>query len=218
MSRRKEIKGFDVSALTDAEYAVLAPALIGQKFPSTRIKRFTGKTVPITVADTSRWNQALDENGHGHVHVHNGEQEEHAHLLGEPGARRVALGLYWLPTAEHPAGRVEVGYAAMRDADLAREVLLAEAAHAVDYGALPAEKRATIEELFDYRGKGNPPQGWFEELGEQDYWRWRGERWMGLFMAAFAPEMPRPLEGQQPWEWGYDEADVRKVRSLLRRP
>lgn len=211
--------GFDLSALTPEQDQILRPALDAMKFPSGRIKRQTGKKVPIAVSDLSIYANALDANGHGHTHRRPGE---HGHLLGEPGhenSRHAALGLYWLPTAEHPAGRIEVGLSAMDNPDLAREVLLAEAAHAVDYGAMTDAQRQRIQDLFDHViGAGNQPVGWFDELGEQDYWRWRGERWMGLFMAAFAPDLPRPLEARQPWQWSYDESDVRKVRQILRRP
>lgn len=207
--------GFDLKGLQPRDREILEGALAATTFPTGRIVRSTGKKVPVAVSDLSRYADALNADGHGHVHDDTG----HAHLLGEPTERRAALGLFWLPTSEHPAGRIEVGTAAMADPDLAREVFLAEAAHAVDYGAMTDSQRERIMALFDHvAGGGNQPVGWFEELGEQSYWRWRGERWMGLFMAAFAPGLPRPLEARQPWEWSYDDADVRRVRSILRRP
>lgn len=217
-------RGFDLTALTLPEKTTLEPALHACRFPSGRITNMSGATVPISVADLSRFNASLDANGHGYAH----EDGEHAHLLGEPvhvqanlvTGRRAPLGLYWLPTVLYPAGRIEVGAAAMASPDLAREVLLAEAAHAVDLAAMTSSQRERITVLFDYIGQAPDvmPTGWFEELGEQNYWRWRGERWMGLFMAAFAPTLPRPLEGRQPWEWSYDDSDVRRVRQILRRP
>jgi hypothetical protein len=187
----------------------------------------SGATVPIAVNDLSRFNASLDVNGHGHAHEDD-EPWRVAHLLGEPvhaqssiiTGRRAPLGLYWLPTPDYLAGRIEIGSAAMASPDLAREVLLAEAAHAVDLAAMTSSQRQRIGDLFDYTSvsSGPPPVGWFEELGEQDYWRWRGERWMGLFMAAYSPTLPRPLEGRQPWQWSYDESDIRRVRQILRRP
>lgn len=222
-------RGFNITPLTISEKTTLEPALHACRFPTGRIMNMSGATVPVTVADLSRFNASLDANGHGHAH----EADGHAHLLGEPVqvsasgptgplGRRAPLGLYWLPTSNFPAGRIEIGSAAMSSPDLAREVFLAEAAHAVDLAAMTDSQRGRISALFDYTGdpveSANVPIGWFEELGEQNYWRWRGERWMGLFMAAFAPTLPRPLEGRQPWEWSYDESDVRRVRYILRRP
>jgi hypothetical protein len=215
-------RGFNLSPLTRPEADVLVPALHACTFPTGRITNMSGATVPVDVADLSRFSEALDVNGHGHAH----EDGEHAHLLGEPvhaqasivTGRRAPLGLYWLPTPSFPAGRIEVGAAALASPDLAREVLLAEAAHAVDLAAMTDSQRARISALFDYGGTLPAPQGWFEELGETSYWAWRGERWMGMFCAAFAPTLPRPLEARQPWVWSYDDTDVRRVRQILRRP
>lgn len=204
---------------------IIQGALNACDFPLSRIRKRTGKRVPITVADLSRYAHALDaRTGHGHVH---NEAGDHGHLLGTPLSaakaassapwRAAALGLYWLPTPGFPAGRVELDSGAMADTALAQEVALAELAHAVDYGALTDAQRIQVMALFDYTGGATPPpQGWFEEQGEQDYWRWRGERWMGLFMAVYAPRLARPLEGRQPWQWSYSAADVAEVRVLLR--
>lgn len=217
----------DLTGIADrSQRAVVQGALNQCAFPLTRVRKRTGKRVPVTVADLSRHNQALDaRTGHGHVHGPHGEE---AHLLGAPASllpqrgvpvnlnRQAALGLYWLPTPMFPAGRVELESHAMVNAPLAQEVLLAELAHAVDYGAMTDAQRVQVMQLFDYTGGTRAPEGWFEEQGEQDYWRWRGERWMGLFMSAFAPELPRPLERQQPWQWTYDASDVAAVRTILR--
>lgn len=215
-------RGFDLSALTRPEADVLEPALHACTFPTGRIVNRAGVEVPVSVSDLSRFNASLDVNGHGHAH----EGGVHAHLLGEPvhaqasvvTGRRAPLGLYWLPTLQHPAGRIEVGAAAMASPDLAREVLLAEAAHAVDLAAMTDSQRERISALFDYIGTGPQPLGWFDELNEQGYFRWRGEAFMSLWTAAYAPTLPRPLQQRQPWEWSFDEADVKRVRSILRRP
>jgi hypothetical protein len=216
-------RAWDLSGVTDKEHRkVLQGALDACDYPFYRIRKRTGKRVPLTVADLSRFAQAIDP-ATGHGHVHNEETGEHGHLLGGntipdvPGSRAAALGLYWLPTPQFPAGRVEIDSGAMaNDPDLAREVFLAEGAHSVDYGAMTDGQRVQVMALFDYKGAGPVPSGWFDEQGEGTYWRWRGERWMGLFTAAFAPGLPTPLQGRQPWEWSYDESDVAAVRAILR--
>jgi hypothetical protein len=215
-------RGFDLTALSGQQADILEPALHACTFPTGRITNMSGATVPVTVSDLSRFAAALNADGHGHASRRPGE---HAHLLGEPVRpgdpviRRAPLGLYWLPNGGYPAGRIEIGATAMVTPDLAREVLLAEAAHAVDLAAMTDSQRERISELFDYTGSADvKPAGWFEELGETSYWAWRGERWMSMFCAAYAPGLPRPLEARQPWEWSFDDADVRRVRQILRRP
>ena len=215
----------DLRGIADRQHkAVVQGALNACNFQLSRIRKRTGKRVPVTVSDLSRFAALLDaRTGHGHVHNDAGE---HGHLLGSPLSeekaksiapwRAAALGLYWLPTPAHPAGRIEVDAGIMGDVQLAQEVMLAELAHAVDYGALTEAQRVGVMALFDYSGSTPPPQGWFEEQGEQDYWRWRGERFMGLFAAAFAPSLPRQLESRQPWQWSYDQSDIDAVRRILK--
>lgn len=215
----KHRRGFDLTALSQAESDVLVPALHACAFPTGRIVNMSGSSVPVAVKDLSRFSASLDANGHGHAH----ESGEYAHLLGEPApsenalTRRAPLGLYWLPTPQFPVGRIEVGASAMNSPDLAREVLLAEAAHAIDYGAMTDSQRARISALFDWIGSGPQPQGWFEELGEASYWKWRGEAWMSMFISAYS-DIPQPLKSRQPWEWSFDESDIRRVRQIMRRP
>lgn len=191
----------------------LQVALDACDYPFKRIRRNTGRRVPVTVSDLSRY-QASAHGAHAHVH---GPEGETGHLLGD-GGRRAALGLYWLPTASHPAGRVEIDQGCFNDPDLAREVFLAEAAHAVDYGVpLTDEQRHEIARAL--HGGGDPnhdDHGWFEERGEQNYWEWAGENFMGLFMAAFAPSLPRPMEARQPWVHANTPAAVARTRELLR--
>lgn len=225
LRRRYVAWGLDWSSLTEPDKNVLLPAMDALYFPTVRIKKRTGKKVPIAVADLSRFAQNMDANGHGHAH----EGEEHAHLLGEPipenAVRQAPLGLYWLPTNQHPAGRIEVGSHALSNPDLAREVLVAEIAHAVDYGAMTNSQRARINRLFEHTGHNHPvderneigPDEWFEGH-EGGYWAWPGERFMALFQAAYAPTLPRPLEARQPWTHSFDESDIKAVRRILRRP
>lgn len=209
---------------------LLQTALDACDYPFIRIRRKTGKRVPVTIADLARFNAALADGPHAHVSrtASSGEQQT-GHLLGTPvprahadaeGAapafRSAALGLYWLPTRDQPAGEVQLDADVMDNPALAREVFLAEAAHAVDYGAFTEQDRAFIYNRFhDTPGTQGHAHDWFEEGGQEDYWSWAGERWMGLFMAAFAPDLRRPLEAQQPWTHQYDAADVVAVREYL---
>lgn len=215
-------RGFDFTALSGQQADILEPALHACTFPTGRIKRRAGVDVPVAVSDLSRFAAALDAYGHGHASRRPGE---HAHLLGEPVRpgdpviRRAPLGLYWLPNGDYPAGRIEIGATAMVTPDLAREVLLAEAAHCVDLVTMSESQRTRISGLFDYVGSSDvKPAGWFEELGETSYFAWRGEAFMSLWAAAFAPTLPRPLQARQPWEWSFDSLDVLRVRQILRRP
>ena len=213
----KECGGFDLSGLSDEQLEILLPGLQAFTFPSRRIFEKTGKLVPITVSDLKAYSASLDQRGHGHIENGN----ERGHLLGRPvssGARQAALGLFWLPTPEYPAGRIEVGIEAMADPPLAVEVLIAEAAHAIDYGALTGKQRAEINRLFEPIGhqhalddrKEISPDEWFEGH-DADYWSWPGERWMSLCMAAYAPDLPRPLETEQSWTHSYDASDIQAV-------
>lgn len=207
-------RAWDLSGVPDVRHRnVLQGALDACSYNFWRVRKRTGRRVPVAVGDLSRFAQALDP-ATGHAHVHD-EAGTEGHLLGAPG-RRAALGLFWLPTPDHPAGRVQLDTGAMSDPDLAREVFIAEAAHAVDYGAMTDAQRVQVLALFEFTGAGPTPAGWFEEQGEEGYWRWRGERFMGLFASAFAPSLPRPLEPRQPWQWSYDASDLEAVRGILR--
>jgi hypothetical protein len=211
--RRRGVHAFDLRGIPDREHrAVVQGALNACDYPFTRIRRRTGKRVSVTVGDTSRFAQAHSAGDHDHSHDHG------FHGLNDPADhRRAALGLYWLPTAEHPAGRIEVSQQIMTDVPLAQEVFLAEAAHAVDYGAMTDAQRA---ELFAIVHHGDPTphgtHGWWEERGGQNYWAdWVGETFMALFMRAFAPSLPRPLEARQPWTHRMTDEMARQARAVL---
>jgi hypothetical protein len=217
---RRHSLTIDLTTVAQPARDTLQAALNQVTYPLGRIRVRTGHKVPVTVADLSRYAASIDpETGHAHVHDEAGNE---AHLLGAPSTlkidvRHAALGLYWLPTAQAPAGSIQIDTGALRSSpELAREVLVAELAHAVDYGAMTDGQRAQVVALFDWKGVGSPAKGWFEEEGEQGYWRWRGERWMGLFCSAYAPTLPRPLENSQPWQWTYDASDVKAAKRILK--
>lgn len=211
---------WDFTGLTPAQRAVLQPALEACDYPFSRIRRNTGRRVPVTASDLSRFAQALAEHHReGHVHVHDEDGNE-GHLLGEPAtsaSRSAALGLYWLPTSKYPAGRVELDSSIFGQPDLAREVLLAEGAHAVDYGAMDEQDRSEITAA--YIAEHRDPDGtddWFDERGEDDYWSWIGESFMSGFTRAFAPSLPRPLEARQPWKHPSSDAIAARIREVLK--
>jgi hypothetical protein len=213
--RRRGVHAFNLRGIGDRQHrAVVQGALNACDYPFTRIRRRTGKRVPVTVGDTSRFAQAHAAGDHDHSH------DDGVHALTDPADhRRAALGLYWLPTVEHPAGRIEVSHQIMTDVPLAQEVFLAEAAHAVDYGAMTDGQRA---EVFAIVHHGDPTphgtHGWWEERGGQNYWAdWVGETFMALFMRAFAPSLPRPLEARQPWTHRVTDDMARQARAVLLR-
>lgn len=202
---------FDLRAITNRLHRMVVwGALAACDYPFQRIRRRTRKRVPVSVSDLGRFAAELGAEG-AHAHIEGG------HLLGDP-ARRAALGLYWLPTSEHPAGRIELEQSIIGDTALAQEVFLAEAAHAVDYGVpLSDEQRQQIATIV-HGGDPTPhgTHGWFEERGGTSYFGdWLGEVWMSLFMRAFAPALPRPLEARQPWTHRVDDAMATQIRALL---
>ena len=216
MPRNRHTKAIDLAGIADpAHRDRLQAALNACDFPLSRIYRNYGKTVPVTVSDLSRYAavRSSEDVNHGHSHINfDGEQ---GHLLGEP--RKGALGLFWLPTPAAPAGRIEVGTAAFSEPHLAEEVLMAELAHAVDYGAMSKRQRDRILAAYvEGQPDADGVNDWFEEAGEDDYWAWIGESFMSGFMAAFAPSLPRPLEPRQPWVHRTTPETTAAVRKALR--
>ncbi len=198
-------RSLDYHVADPAHLAVLQDAVRNLRYPLTRIHRNTGRRVPVSVADISRFN---GDAGHEQAH------REGVHPLLD--ARHAALGLYWLPTSHDPAGRIDVSVAIVGDRPLSQEVFIAEIWHCVQYTVLTQDQRQQVMSLFEHTHGGPDHPGEFEEQGEQSYWAWRGERAMGLFMAAVAPKLPRPLEVRQPWHHSYTAKDVTAMRRILR--
>lgn len=214
--RLRHRHAFDMRGIRSLAYRkILQEALNACDYPFNRIRRSTKRRIPVTVTDLSRYTDALGQKTHAHVHGAKG----HGHLTaGMVGRRRAPLGLYWLPTPDNPAGAIEISNAIMNDPDLAQEVFLAEAAHAVDYGLpLSDEQRKKIFGFYhggDESAHGD--HGWFEESGGQDYWSWVGESFMGGFMMAFADSLPRPLQARQQWKHPTTKEIAQKIRALLK--
>jgi len=212
---------WDLRGVESVEHRkILQGALDACDYPFHRIRYSKRTRVPVAVSDLSRFSQALDEKGHGHVHDEERGVLETGHLLGEPGeddARRAILGLYWLPTPKFPAGRVELDAVVMANPELAREVFLAEGAHAVDYGVMTDAQRADVFAAYHDGGRtAHGTHGWFEERGGTDYWAdWVGESFMSGFTRAFAPSLPQPLEARQPWRHPTTDAIAADIRRIL---
>lgn len=209
---RRHFLTFDLRALTPEHRAVVQDALNVLDARMYRIRAATGRRIPVTVSDLSRWTGEASSGDHGaHDHSHG------AHALGDPDHRLAALGLYWLPTTAYPAGRIELHEAIMGNVPLAQEVLIAEAAHSYDLTVMTDEQRAAI---FAVVHDGNPSDhsghGWWEEKGNADYWTLMGETFMALFMRAYAPTLPRPLEARQPWTHRVTDQHAAAVRLILK--
>lgn len=199
---RRHRMTFDLTKIADRQHrSTIQAALNACDYPLGRIRRASGVRVPVTVEDTSRYANTVG------IHA----------LHPEGDHRAAALGLYWLPTSQYPAGRIVVGTSAINNVDLAREVFLAEAAHCVDYRVMTDAQRSAV---FTILHGGNPADhgthGWWEEKGGEDYWAdWAGEAFMGLFVRSFAPLLPRPLEARQPWAHRVTDDMVPLVRKAL---
>ncbi len=209
---------FNLKEMTGEQRQVLQEALNACDYPLYRIRKNTRKRVPVTVRDLSTMAQAIqvreqtDEHSHGHGH------DLGFHVLQDPEYREIALGLYWLPTRNFPAGRIEVHTGCFTNPPLAREVMLAEVAHAVEFGVPMTNGQKEAIFTIVHKGDASPhgTHGWWEEKGGQDYWNdWLGEVFMALFMRAFAPSLPRPLEARQPWGHKVDDSMVPAVRTVL---
>ncbi len=206
---RRHVLAFDLRAITSREHrAVVQGGLNALDARMYRVRRATGRRIPVTVRDLS---QMVAETPHDDAHPHG-----NFHVLTDPEARHAALGLYWLPTRAFPAGRIELHEPIMVNVPLAQEVLIAEAAHAYDLTVMTEAQRLAVWAVM-HGGDATPhsDHGWWEERGSQNYWAWGGEAFMGLFCMAFAPTLPLPLHARQPWVHKVDDAMAAEVRRLL---
>lgn len=209
---RRHSRAIDMRGVTSLDHRrILQGALDACDYPLSRIYRNTGKRVPVSVADTSRFTATSSHADQHHLGVH---------PLTDPADKRAAaLGLYWLPTALHPAGRIEIGLNAIGQPDLAREVFIAELAHAVDYGVPLTDTQHVQIFAVVHHGDATPhgTHGWWEERGGHDYWSdWVGEVFMALFARACAPTLPRPLEARQPWAHPVTDVMAVQARTVLK--
>lgn len=149
-------------------------------------------TIPVEWADLSRYAAVLEEAaaGGGHAHIHDEHGDTGHPIEREFEGRRRVLGLAWY------SGKVSVERTLESNPSLAAEVLLAEGAHMVDFFFMTPAQREEIyailhpdmdaDELADHLEE----HGWFEETGNEDYWSWVGEAFMGAFCIAFSDIRP----------------------------
>jgi len=185
---------------TALQNALVQRALDACDFPFDRLlPSLAGEgktTIGVTWADLS----ARSSNS-GDSHASGGPEHDHSHAEGvhsierEVEGRARVLGLFYLP----PHTKVVLDTTLEANPELAAEVFLAEAAHAVDYHHMvPAKtmRRAVWNALHgsndggDIAESGDVEHGhsWFD--GGGGYSSWVGESFMEGFVRAFAPTVP----------------------------
>jgi hypothetical protein len=153
-------------------------------------------TIRVEWQDLSRYNHGAAAHEHA----------DGAHTISrEVDGRQRVLGLFYLP----PHTRVVLDNSLQWMPALAREVFLAEAAHAVDYHYMNADQRRAVVNLLhrdDLPADADVSDGatfhldghecsWFD-VGE--YADWVGEAFMETFIESFAPGVPVTIELNHP--------------------
>lgn len=207
---------------TEPQKKVAADALAVCDFPFERLlpslQREGRQTIRVEWADLSRYTASTEKAGHDHVH--DGDAVAHPVERVVDGRARV-LGLFYLP----PHTRIVLDLSLERSPRLGMEVLLAEAAHAVDYHYMtPDMRRAFVNSV--HRDQLNPSYltddgvafhldghecSWFD-VGPYDMWV--GEAFMEGFVEAFAPSVPVTIQLSHPVGW----EDVAVIRYALGMP
>lgn len=191
---------FDVAG-TPAQRALVERALARCDYPFAALP---GNPIPVGWADLSRAAAAALA----------------VPVERDVDGRRRVLGLYYPP----PYERILLDVSLEADPDLAAEVLLAEAAHAVDYRQL--RPRGLRRAVWDALHPDQPPltveppesgdvahgHSWFD--GPAGYETWVGEAFMAAFVRAFS-DVPDTFASAHPVSAAV-AAEVRRV--LLDQP
>jgi hypothetical protein len=163
----------------DFDFDLLKPSMM----------RESRTTIRVEWSDLSRYNHSPSA---AHEHA------EGAHTITrEVDGRQRVLGLFYLP----PHTRVLLDTSLEQHPDLAREVFLAEAAHAVDYHFMKPEHRRAVVNLLhrdDLAPDADVSDGavfhldghecsWFDVGAYED---WVGEAFMETFIEAYARSVP----------------------------
>jgi len=119
--------------------------------------------------------------------------------------RQQTLGLAWY------SGKIELDLSLEHTPSLAKEVFLAESAHMVDFFYITPEQRAEMFKIFHHGDTTPHDHGWFEETGNQNYWAFVGEAWMGGFIQAYT-ELEPSLGN---FEHKINEAEAQQIREIL---
>jgi hypothetical protein len=200
---------------TDRQRSLALSALSRCDFPWDRL---THRPIPVDWADLSaeRGARAHDDGPEvlAHEHVTDPETGDVGHAVV---VRHRVLGLAWY------SGRVTLDVSLEDDAELAAEVLLAEAAHMVDFFGMTDRQRVAVwnavhppeqhvapgTSLADGVDLGHG-HGWFDVA---TYGEWVGEEFMGLFCAAFSDVVPTI-----PFAHTWDADAALQVRTALLGP
>ena len=149
--------------LTQDQARIVEDALARCTVKLERLQR----TVTISFEDLSRWAQAVASAKHGQLEVIR-------YRVEAIGYRSRVLGLAWYD------GRVMVDVSLVNDPLLAREVLMSELAHQVDFDLFTEAIRRQITDIVHPQGPDS--HLWFDS---PDYWDDVGEAWMALFVEGF---------------------------------
>lgn len=183
---------------TEQQNDLIRQALAACDFPfdlmSPSLGREGKKAINVGWQDLSRYNHGAE----------NHEHEEGAHtVVREVDGRKRVLGLFYLP----PYTKVVLDQSLTGNPALAKEVFLAEAAHAVDYhwmtsneGMRLAVWNAVHDDAGDLADGAHVPESgdlghghsWFD--GPAGYNTWVGEAFMEAFIRAFAPSVPVTIQ------------------------
>lgn len=163
------------------------------------------QSIAVSWEDLSRYNNtaavAHEIRAHDNEHAHSGGHHmkvdgmEVSPVIREIDGRSRVLGLFYLP----PHTRIVLDSGLAGDAPLAREVFLAEGAHAVDYHYMTNNHRLAVWNALHQLPGDRLPEGttvhesgdldhghsWFD--GPGGYNTWVGEAFMEAFVRAFAP-------------------------------
>lgn len=141
-------------------------------------------------------------------HNHSGDRLTHAHVEEDGvgahavGYRNAVMGLAWY------SGIVDVEKELLTESpSLAKMVFLAEGAHMTDFFYLSPDQRGRIYDAYVDDDYGDTDVGWFEELGNQDYWKFIGEHYMVGFIEAFTSKDVR---------WGFEYETTSNIAQSIR--
>lgn len=145
---------------------------------------------------------------HGGGHDDEGEEEGHAitrpsEFFAEPTGRMMIAGVFWSD------GRIKIDVRLETQPAVAKEVLSAEIAHAVDYG-LPMSNAQKAEFMTLLHPGGADTHTWWEQQDYgTEYFTLVGEAWMALFTHAYS--------AMEPWQDAFFHKSTRSMAAEVHR-